>query len=62
MDDKPPAMKDKARAKMMKYQRKFKDFIESNQEQGNCKSPYQPRVHGEDISLMTEIVYENTGK
>ena len=32
MDDKPAAMKDKARAKMIKYQRKFKEFIESSQE------------------------------
>ena len=30
MDDKPATIKDKARSKMKKYERKFRDFIENN--------------------------------
>jgi len=43
--------------KLRKYKGKFEDYLTQN---GSDKCPYQPRVHGEDITLMAEIVNENS--
>ena len=57
--DKPKQEKELARSKMKKYENKFHEYLENY---GAEKCPYLERVHGEDISLMTEIVYGNNRK
>ena len=59
MYDYKKPVKDKLRQKVQKYKEQFDEYI---QMYGTEKCPYQPRVHGEDISLMCEIVYVNSRK
>lgn len=55
--DRPQKEKDRASMKLRKYKGKFEDYITKH---GTDKCPYQPRVHGDEITLLTEIVNENS--
>ena len=48
-----------ARSKLKKHEKKFKEYIE-NHDLDKC--PHLERVHGEEISLLTEIVYSHSKK
>jgi len=59
MEDKPLELKTKIRAKKEKYKKRFDEY-KSNHDIKNC--PHFQRVNGNDISLMTEVVWENSRK
>ena len=54
--EKLESIKVQVRQEADKEEKRFREYIKTNT-QGKC--PYIERVHGEEISLLTEIVYSN---
>ena len=54
--EKLESIKVQVRLEADKEEKRFREYITANT-QGKC--PYIERVHGEEISLLTEIVYSN---
>ena len=50
------AIKVSVRKEAEREEKRFRDYMKSKKRE---ESPYIERVHGEEISLLTEIVYHN---
>ena len=57
--DKPKSEKEKCRQKLKKWEQRWKEYKEKN---GTSNCPYVERYHGDEISLLTEIVYYNNSR